>query len=80
MAKSHRTSNDKELIRWNTDYGKIEIKRVGQPYLDFKGGVEMLELEVVQYLLIAVALWGFKMLKTVWKHIKIDIRFRYKKK
>lgn len=28
MAKSHRTSNDKELIRWETDYGKIkgEIK------------------------------------------------------
>ncbi|WP_042478365.1 DNA replication/repair protein RecF [Bacillus ndiopicus] len=24
MAKSHRTSNDKELIRWNADYGKIE--------------------------------------------------------
>jgi DNA replication and repair protein RecF len=24
MAKSHRTSNDKELIRWNEDYGKIE--------------------------------------------------------
>lgn len=24
MAKSHRTTNDKELIRWNTDYGKIE--------------------------------------------------------
>lgn len=23
MAKSHRTSNDKELIRWETDYGKI---------------------------------------------------------
>ncbi|MFC5543057.1 MAG: DNA replication/repair protein RecF [Bacilli bacterium] len=29
MAKSHRTSNDKELIRWETDYGKIkgEIKK-----------------------------------------------------
>src|SRR5690606_35558104 len=24
MAKSHRTSNDKELIRWESDYGKIE--------------------------------------------------------
>lgn len=24
MAKSHRTSNDKELIHWNADYGKIE--------------------------------------------------------
>lgn len=24
MGKSHRTSNDKELIRWNADYGKIE--------------------------------------------------------
>ncbi|KGR91842.1 recombinase RecF [Ureibacillus massiliensis 4400831 = CIP 108448 = CCUG 49529] len=24
MAKSHRTSNDKELIRWTADYGKIE--------------------------------------------------------
>ena len=24
MAKSHRTSNDKELIRWDADYGKIE--------------------------------------------------------
>ncbi|TWT00633.1 DNA replication/repair protein RecF [Planomicrobium sp. CPCC 101079] len=24
MAKSHRTSNDKELIRWETDYGKIK--------------------------------------------------------
>ncbi|MEG0260111.1 MAG: DNA replication/repair protein RecF [Lysinibacillus sp.] len=24
MAKSHRTANDKELIRWDTDYGKIE--------------------------------------------------------
>lgn len=24
MAKSHRTSNDKELIRWKADYGKIE--------------------------------------------------------
>lgn len=24
MAKSHRTSNDKELIRFETDYGKIE--------------------------------------------------------
>ncbi|MEO4055378.1 DNA replication/repair protein RecF [Solibacillus sp. CAU 1738] len=24
MAKSHRTSNDKELIRWGSDYGKIE--------------------------------------------------------
>ena len=23
MAKSHRTSNDKELIRWEADYGKI---------------------------------------------------------
>ena len=24
MAKSHRTTNDKELIRWESDYGKIE--------------------------------------------------------
>lgn len=24
MAKSHRTSNDKELIRWESEYGKIE--------------------------------------------------------
>lgn len=24
MAKSHRTSNDKELIRWDKDYAKIE--------------------------------------------------------
>nr|WP_106782070.1 DNA replication/repair protein RecF [Lysinibacillus timonensis] len=24
LAKSHRTSNDKELIRWDSDYGKIE--------------------------------------------------------
>ena len=24
MAKSHRTANDKELIRWNADYGKIK--------------------------------------------------------
>ena len=24
MAKSHRTTNDKELIRWDSDYGKIE--------------------------------------------------------
>ena len=24
MAKSHRTSNDKELIRWGEDYGKID--------------------------------------------------------
>ena len=24
MAKSHRTSNDRELIRWGADYGKIE--------------------------------------------------------
>lgn len=24
MAKSHRTANDKELIRWDVDYGKIE--------------------------------------------------------
>ncbi|MDA1477037.1 DNA replication/repair protein RecF [Bacillus sp. CLL-7-23] len=24
MAKSHRTSNDKELIRWDADYAKIE--------------------------------------------------------
>lgn len=24
MAKSHRTANDKELIRWDADYGKIE--------------------------------------------------------
>ena len=24
MAKSHRTSNDKELIRWEQEYGKIK--------------------------------------------------------
>ena len=24
MAKSHRTSNDKELVRWEADYGKIK--------------------------------------------------------
>ena len=24
MAKSHRTSNDKELIRWDEEYAKIE--------------------------------------------------------
>jgi len=24
MAKSHRTSNDRELIRWEQEYGKIE--------------------------------------------------------
>lgn len=33
MAKSHRTSNDKELIRWEADYGKIEgvvQKRYGE--------------------------------------------------
>ncbi len=24
MAKSHRTSNDRELIRWDEDYGKIK--------------------------------------------------------
>ncbi len=24
LAKSHRTSNDKELIRWDQDYAKIE--------------------------------------------------------
>lgn len=24
MAKSHRTSNDRELIRWDTEYGKIK--------------------------------------------------------
>lgn len=24
MAKSHRTTNDKDLIRWNEDYAKIE--------------------------------------------------------
>ena len=31
MAKSHRTTNDKELIRWDSDYGKIEgaVKRHG---------------------------------------------------
>ncbi|ATH93939.1 DNA replication/repair protein RecF [Bacillus glycinifermentans] len=32
MAKSHRTSNDKELIRWDQDYAKIEgrvIKKNG---------------------------------------------------
>ena len=32
MAKSHRTSNDKDLIRWEEDYGKIEgviAKRYG---------------------------------------------------
>ena len=24
MAKSHRTSNDKDLIRWDTEYAKIK--------------------------------------------------------
>ena len=24
MAKSHRTSNDKDLIRWDQEYAKIE--------------------------------------------------------
>ena len=24
MAKSHRTSNDKDLIRWDEEYAKIE--------------------------------------------------------
>ena len=24
MAKSHRTTNDKDLIRWDTEYAKIE--------------------------------------------------------
>ncbi|MBO1914923.1 AAA family ATPase, partial [Microvirga sp. 3-52] len=24
MAKSHRTSNDRDLIRWDEEYGKIE--------------------------------------------------------
>lgn len=24
MAESHRTSNDKELIRWDQEYAKIE--------------------------------------------------------
>ncbi|MDE8564006.1 DNA replication/repair protein RecF [Anoxybacillus rupiensis] len=28
MAKSHRTSNDKELIRWDEEYAKIEGKAV----------------------------------------------------
>ena len=27
MAKSHRTSNDRELIRWDQEYGKIEGRR-----------------------------------------------------
>ncbi len=26
MAKSHRTTNDKDLIRWEEDYAKIEGK------------------------------------------------------
>lgn len=37
MAKSHRTSNDKELIKWDEDYGKIEgrlNKRNGQVPLE----------------------------------------------
>lgn len=24
MAKSHRTSNDRELIRWDEDFGQIK--------------------------------------------------------
>ena len=30
MAKSHRTSNDKELIRWDEEYAKIEgrVKKI----------------------------------------------------
>ena len=27
MAKSHRTSNDKELIRWDKGYAKIKGKK-----------------------------------------------------
>ncbi len=26
MAKSHRTSNDRELIRWDEDFGQIKGK------------------------------------------------------
>jgi DNA replication and repair protein RecF len=38
MAKSHRTSNDKDLIRWERDYAKIEgkvLKRSGSLSLQF---------------------------------------------
>lgn len=38
MAKSHRTSNEKELIRWESDYGKIEgdiQKKYGHLPLEF---------------------------------------------
>ncbi|WP_240345839.1 AAA family ATPase [Parageobacillus toebii] len=33
MAKSHRTTNDKDLIRWDEDYAKIEgkaMKKMGR--------------------------------------------------
>lgn len=25
LAESHKTANDKELIRWETDYDKIDL-------------------------------------------------------
>ncbi|MCG3083324.1 AAA family ATPase, partial [Anoxybacillus sp. LAT27] len=40
MAKSHRTTNDKDLIRWDEDYAKIEGK-VGK-----KNGSIFLQLTV----------------------------------
>ena len=27
MAKSHRTSNDRELIRWDEEFGQIKITK-----------------------------------------------------
>ena len=30
MAKSHRTSNDRELIRWDEDFGQIKGKLQNQ--------------------------------------------------
>ncbi|MFK4998987.1 AAA family ATPase [Bacillus sp. N9] len=38
MAKSHRTSNDKDLIRWDTEYAKIKgrvQKRMAQLHLNY---------------------------------------------
>lgn len=34
MAKSHRTSNDKDLIRWDEEYAKIEgrVKKGTVPF------------------------------------------------
>ena len=35
MAKSHRTSNDRDLIRWDEEYGKIEGRHPTQSMGDF---------------------------------------------